>query len=338
MKYLILFILSLCSVFLMAADNDKIDWPREIKHEKGRILIYQPTPESFNADILEGRAAVSLKLKDSEDLIFGAIWFKSRVTTDLDKRLVYLENIEITNAKVADYSDKQLERFKSILEAEVPKWDLPVSLDLLLTSLADEENLQGISDNINNNPPEIIFKDHPAVLIIIDGDPQLRKVDDSELMYIVNTPFFLVLDPSTEKYYLKGGSKWFASVAATGPYEEIKKPTKAVKKLAEKNVAEDEKEAEKAEEVSITPEIVVRTKPAELISTDGTPDYQPINGTNLLYLKNTDSYVFMHITQQEYYLLVSGRWYVSKDLSKGPWSFMNPDKLPEDFKKYSARI
>ncbi len=332
MKFLYIFLLSIFSISAVIADNGKVAWPREIRHEKGRILIYQPTPESFNEDMLEGRAAVSLKLKDSDDLIFGAIWFKSRVSTDLDKRLVYLENIEITNAKVADYSEEQLQKFKNILEIEIPQWDLPISLDLLLTSLANEESLQGISDKISNKPPEIIFRDHPAVLVMIDGDPQLRKVEKSELMYVVNTPFFLVLDPKTEKYYLKGGSKWFASASANGPFDEIKKPTKAVKKLAEKNVSDNEKEAAKAEELSITPEIVVRTKPAELISTDGAPDYQPINGTDLLYLKNTDSYVFMHISEQKYYLLISGRWYTSSDLSNGQWAFQDPDKLPEDFK------
>jgi hypothetical protein len=40
----------------------------------------------------------------------------------------------------------------------------------------------------------------------------------------------------------------------------------------------------------------------------------------------------MNIQTQEYFILISGRWYSSKNL-KGPWAFVAADKLPADFAK-----
>ena len=81
------------------------------------------------------------------------------------------------------------------------------------------------------------------------------------------------------------------------------------------------------------PEVIVSTVPAELLVTDGDPQYTPINGTNLLFVTNTESNIFMDTGSQEYYTLLSGRWFKSKSLKDGPWSYVAPDKLPGDFAK-----
>ncbi|HTR99221.1 MAG TPA: carbohydrate-binding family V/XII, partial [Bacteroidota bacterium] len=79
-----------------------------------------------------------------------------------------------------------------------------------------------------------------------------------------------------------------------------------------------------------TPEIIVSTAPAELISSDGPLRMAPIAGTGLLYAANTTSRVFLEIDTQMYFFLSSGRWYRSKGLS-GPWSSVPSNSLPGDF-------
>ncbi len=39
------------------------------------------------------------------------------------------------------------------------------------------------------------------------------------------------------------------------------------------------------------------------------------------------------ISSQDYFILVSGRWYHAKSLEKGPWEYIASDKLPGDFAK-----
>jgi hypothetical protein len=81
----------------------------------------------------------------------------------------------------------------------------------------------------------------------------------------------------------------------------------------------------------VVPKIVVATEPAALIQTNGKPEYASVEGTKLLYAKNTEDDVLLDIDTQQHYILVSGRWYTSKSLENGPWTFVEPDKLPADF-------
>ena len=84
------------------------------------------------------------------------------------------------------------------------------------------------------------------------------------------------------------------------------------------------------------PEIIVSTGPAELLVTQGKPQMKPIGGTNLLYVDNTAGDMFLDLDDQSYYVGLTGRWYRSKSLEKGPWSFVEGDDLPKDFSKIAT--
>ena len=81
------------------------------------------------------------------------------------------------------------------------------------------------------------------------------------------------------------------------------------------------------------PEVLVSTVPAELWSPRASPSYTPIKDTNLLYVSNTESNIFMDTATQEHYALISGRWFKTKSLAEGPWSYVAPNQLPADFAK-----
>ena len=57
----------------------KENWPREMDTDFGKLTIYQPQPESFTNNLLEGRAAVSVLPKGKKDPVFGVIWFAGKV-------------------------------------------------------------------------------------------------------------------------------------------------------------------------------------------------------------------------------------------------------------------
>jgi uncharacterized membrane protein YgcG len=64
---------------------------------------------------------------------------------------------------------------------------------------------------------------------------------------------------------------------------------------------------------------------------DGAPQFAPLEGTDLLYLSNTGRDVFQAVGSQQYYVLLSGRWFASPSLENGPWSYVTPAKLPAGF-------
>ena len=78
------------------------------------------------------------------------------------------------------------------------------------------------------------------------------------------------------------------------------------------------------------PTIYTSQVPAELIMFKGQPDFQPVVGTQLLWAANTTSDVLIDITNNYYYVLISGRWFDSAALT-GPWTFVANNALPPDF-------
>ncbi len=169
---------------------------------------------------------------------------------------------------------------------------------------------------------------------MIDGEPILKKDEDSGLEYVVNTPYFIVKDTKKENYYITDGNFWYTSKEILKGWEATKKPPSKVKKFAEDNIDEQEQEQDSiAKSYTEAPELIIETQAAELILVGGEIDYKPIDSTSLLYVSNSESDIIMDIKSQNHYILLAGRWYYSQTLEDGDWKFCEPGDLPEDFKK-----
>jgi hypothetical protein len=309
-------------------------WPKRFEHPKGTVVMYQPQLEDLKNDVLTGRAAVSVKKKEWKEPVFGAVWLSGRVRTDRDTRMATIDDVKITDAKFPDAKPEQLEKLKTFLNTEMQDWTFTISLDRLLAALEVVEKEKAGDRGLKNEPPKIIFVTHPAVLVPLDGDPKLLPVPKSTLMRVANTPFLMLYDPSARTYYLKGGEDWLAAADLKGPWKDLEKVPAAIETLeAEAEKAAKGKGAAKKVEAGPgkIPEIIVSTAPAELLATAGEPQYTPVKDTNLLYVSNTESTIFLDIASREYYVLLSGRWFKSKSLQEGPWAYVAPDGLPADF-------
>ena len=327
-------ILTLTSGVLAAQDEPA--WPRQIDAPEAKIVIYQPQPETFKGDRLTGRAAVSVTPKGKSEPTFGAMWINARVSTDRDTRMVSVLDAKVENVRFPEATTEQEDNFKRLVESEIPKWQLSMSLDRLLASLEMAEKEKIASDNLKMDPPAITFVTYPAVLISIDGAPELRAVEDSSMMRVVNTPFTILQEPGSKTYYLYDGVDWRKAADVKGPWEKDLKPPKKVSELTPKADPPDPKdqpEEPDSEEAETEPPIlIVATEPAELIVSKGDPEYSPIEGTDLLYMSNTESDVFKEISSQQNYVVLSGRWFLSGSMN-GPWTNVPSDKLPADFAK-----
>lgn len=192
--------------FGAAAQDRDIGWPREIDAPEGTIVIYQPQVESFEGDKLQARAAVSVTPTGSMGPVFGAAWVTARVLTDRDARTVSVLDVKVLRAKFPNATAEQENRFAEIVEEAVPNWDLTISLDRLLTSLQTLEKERAAAESMKNAPPEILHVTYPAVLVTVDGEPQLRPVEGSKLMRVVNTPFLVVFDPARSRTTFRGAT------------------------------------------------------------------------------------------------------------------------------------
>jgi hypothetical protein len=316
-------------------------WPRKVTIDGATVTIYQPQVEKWDGNRLEASAAVAVETRASPRPTYGVIRLGARTEVDKEDRLVTLYDMKVTSAKFPAAPDKAEEYLEAIRKA-LPQGTLTTSLDRLEAGLTVSRlEARGKQVPVKNDPPRIIFSTRPAVLVLIDGKPALRQVDGVKLLRVINTRALLLFDEDVGKFYLHLMDRWMEARSLDGPWTVAEDPPAALQKVLEKfaddpqvdlldNLSEDLKDAL---ENGIVPAIYMSTVPAELIQTEGEPELAPIEGTNLLWVKNTTSIVLMDTRDQYYYVLLSGRWFRSKSLEKGPWEYVPRDKLPADFAK-----
>lgn len=336
----------LCAILATtaAAQEEAVEsWPRQLDGDRGQILIYQPQIESYENNVLEGRCALSVTYQGRSEPVFGAIWFEAQLETDLETRIATLENFSVTAAKFPTEEQNTIDEINRYLETEIPQWDLTIDIDRLLASMHEIGTREQTAEQLNNDPPEIIFVTQPAVLVVIDGDPMLADMEGYDLKYVANTAFFVAQDPKSKRYYLKGGDYWYTSSDLTGDWKNTADLPREVQEVARAIEEEEKKQAAKAGENEASPAdaeelgeagiptIIVRTKPAELVQSDGELKFAPLDGTQLLYVENTETDILMDLATQQYYILLSGRWYTSQSMTGGDWAFVSPGEVPADF-------
>jgi hypothetical protein len=336
---LITFLLSLCCMLSGWAQEEE-DWPLVIEDASNKLVLYQPQIESLRNDTITARAAISLTTPGDENPVFGAVWMKARLQVDRQTRMCAFDGIEVPTIRFPDTEegDRRIASLRHLLETEIPRVDLRISLDRILASLEMRDQERALAEEFNNEPPEIIFRQQEAILVLIDGEPEWRPFENN-FDRLVNTPFFIVRYDRDQLLYLFGSDRWYKSDNLMEGWTAEDSPPSRVRKLEKKVDRYERKEEVKTsddllvppgEEAVSNPEIIVRTHPAELILTRGEPQFASIEGTSLLYVSNTESDLFMNVEDQQYYVLLSGRWYRAKTM-EGPWQYIAADAVPEEF-------
>ena len=315
-KFSVLYLLVLfVTTQTWAKENATTKWPQEIKTKQGLVLVYQPQSETLNDNNLKGRAAVVLNLKESNGPIFGVIRFDAHLETDRIKRTSTITDVNVNKIQFRDSDESVPKQITDLVEQEFHKWKMVVATDEMMTA-----------EKISSIPPQIIFVAEPAVLVIIDGEPQWRVEKNTNLKRVVNTAFTILYEQSTKIYYLYAGNKsWYTTSSLMGDWFVADLVTQEVAKHAskkdpmEKRLGKQTKK-HKAKSVPL-PKVIVVTKPSELFYSNGKPEFKPFEGSDLRYMSNSTSDVLMDTKQQKYYVLFSGRWYSSKKM-EGPWEYI----------------
>lgn len=330
-------LLALLPCSIATAQNQ---WPLDFTANGDEVQVFTPQPEAYDGKRISIRAAVALKRATDKEPVFGALWGNGVLRVDRDSRMGELTAFTVTDVRMAGMNEEELTRFKEMLSTEIPKHSAPLAIDWIVSAL---ENEQQQSDAYVNDPPAIIYRETPAALVFIDGEPVYEalkntRTDGGDGVYstgssaierIVNTPFLLVRADGA--HYLYGSGMWFGARALEGPWKQENNVPGALKELAGKVDDTAALVPASADGTTVVPEIVVSTTPAELLDLNGSPQFQPLPQTGLLYATNTSDDLFMDITTQDYYLLASGRWYATRDLKNGPWRYVESDRLPVAF-------
>jgi hypothetical protein len=319
----------LLTTSLPAAVGLQDDWPRTMPVGDGLMTIYPLQVDGLEGEILRYRAALAWRPTADSDPVFGAGWFESRVVIDHNSRVVYSRNLELTKVRFPEGTTYLYSEFAAALTEQAPGWNLDVSLDELKGELRTVEAEKATVRDLNTAPPRIVYRDRPAVLVTLDGEPILRNIENTPFKAVINTPYPLISDG--RRFYLNAAKDvWYRADDAAGPYRYEANPPAEIAAMVKPD-AEAEAAETAAEPITAAnaPEIVVATEPTELIVTEGPAVFVPLVD-ELLVLQNSDDDVFMHVTSQQFYIVLAGRWYHADSLT-GPWTFQAADRLPEAF-------
>lgn len=323
MKRVLLALFILAATTLSAAQNP---WPRSFDAKGYTFTLYTPETTGSSGLTVSGRLAFSIA-SSADNTVFGALSFEAVFTPVSGKDSIELTSVTITGMSLPDSLESRKTVISSEIQSEILSWKIRSTSKAIASAAKTGPGSSMAPKDLKNTPPDIIIRERLAILIMIDGEPKLEKREGTSYQYVKNSVIPIVYDPSTKTYYLPNGKDWYRANDLKGSWTMTTDVPSDVRSLIKMD------DTENVSKQNL--EIVVATKPSELISFDGPAQWEPLPGSKLLYAKNTESDVFKDIGTQLTYVLISGRWFSASTL-KGPWTFVPSDKLPAPFKEIPA--
>ncbi|HTS52742.1 MAG TPA: hypothetical protein VMH26_05670 [Burkholderiales bacterium] len=308
-------------------------WPNQFTEDSQAFTVYPPQLDRWQGDRLEGQAAVAVRSEGAEQPVFGLVWLWARTEVDAATGMVKVKDITATRASFPT-ATAQAGAYLNAVRRHLSAMTWNVTRERLESELAIQHASRDVqSQPLRNTPPRILYSESPAILVPIDGTPQLKEMAGLGLLRVVNTRALILQDKATRRFYLFVAGHWLEAPAIEGPWTEAYVRPSALEEAKQQALANGQVELVEGGESAAdrVPVVYVATGPAELVQTDGPPQYVPIQGTNLLYVTNTPNRLFFDLTAQRYYLLLSGRWYRTASLSQSNWEYVPGTSLPADF-------
>ena len=313
----------------LAPAAQRLGWPRVFQEGADILTMYQPQIEAWDDTTITFRAAISVESAPGAEPVYGMVRTTAQADVDKAAGIVTLHDFQIVKVSLPTAPEREA-WFQAILSQHLPAGAKEISLDRLEASAAVSQAVRkqrGLG--VNNDPPLILFSSSPALLVLVDGDPVLRPFGGAER--VINTHALIVRVSGV--YYLTALNYWYEAPSVIGPWRPSADPPPFLVQV--RQAAGDQVDLMAPEEgaapPSVPPAVYVSTVPAELIQTDGPPQFIPIADTGLFQAQNSDDAIFLYGQTGEYFVLISGRWFKSSSLDRGPWQFVSARELPADF-------
>ena len=313
-------------------------WPRQMKLGGATAVVYQPQVNSWQNNTLEFRTVVAVRPAGSTQEVFGTIWATARTEVDRIARMVTLHDLILTKSDFPTLADKGAAYMRA-LQGLASSSVRTIALDRLEASLAASGTVRQAGVEVNNDPPRVIVSESPAILVPIDGPPVQQPVVGTRFERIVNTRALILREQGSSTYYLHVYDGWLYAGTITGPWYQPMVFPPGIEQVAQNlartgmiDLLDGEGATPKPSLARGIPTIYVSETPTELIVFRGPPAFIPIAGTALQWAANTTADVIFNTGGNDYYVLLSGRWYRAPALT-APWTYVASTSLPADFRR-----
>jgi hypothetical protein len=312
-------------------------WPRQFGEGGTKLLLHQPQIDAWkDFKKLHARFATELTPAKGAATVFGSVEVEADTAVDLETRTVAVANLNVVSVPYPTAKDAaEAKLWGELTRKLLPQMPTSLALDRTLAYL-DTSNMKPRTVNVSMDPPPILVSTQAAVLVIIDGKPAPMDIEKTNLQKIVNTNWDLYFDKDAEQYYLRDGKTWLTAKGLQETWKPVTKKIKEFQKLPDSAEYQDVKlSAKSPQKPSVATLVLVVDKPTELMVINGEPNLEPITGTKLMWVANTECDLFFSTEDRYFYFLTSGRWFRELNLKSGKWQPATT-LLPEDFKKIPA--
>lgn len=316
-----------------SSDAQDPGWPRLYEGGGKQIIVHAPQVDEWpKFERITFRAAISVGDKGGGSKSYGILRVSADTNVSMEHRLVALTNRKLEGISFPGMTAADAEPLiAAVMEAMPPAKPQTVSLDRLIAAM-DPSKVDVRKVDVNTAPPKIFSSSTPAVMVIFMGPARFKPVPSSDLMFAINTNWDVFMDPAAQSYYLLNGKSWLTTKDLDkGPWTAATSLPASLSKLPPGANWDEVRAAVPGEPATQVPTVFVAHEPAELLVTMGDPEFQPIPGTGLMLVSNTESHLFYNTSDRRFFLLTAGRWFKADSVA-GPWSAAS-DMLPADFKK-----
>lgn len=226
------------------------------------------------------------------------------------------------------------------------EWVMPKSLPKELKSIPRTPDFANVwkhlpySANPDLHAPKVYYTENAAELILIDGEPRLEPVVGS-ISAVVNTQSDVFFHEPTKTYYFLVAGRWFETADLTGYWRRV---SKIPPEFA--SIPGDHPKSHVLAHVPGTPHslrealwalvpqlaTVQRSGTKAIVEFAGKPKFQPIDGTDLLWVPNATVPVIAR--GKDFYACQHAVWFHASD-PDGPWAVAS--SLPADIYRIPAR-
>ena len=319
-------------------------FPRDFDLGTSRVTVYPPTFKSWDGHHLTGTCAISIAPTGGQTQEFGTLSFSATTEVNRPNRMVKASRMEITGVSIPADPASQ-DRIERDLEQQGKGKSLNIALDRLEAAAPSMQSAPSVpAAPLRNEVPALSIVSTPTVLVPIQGDPAFESIPGTALQRVVNTSMFLLKD-GRGHWWLRIADGWLTAESFAGPWgvggstDELAAAMKwvstrpQVNLLAPDTSGANDAKADKAQTVSLSvlvPAVVVSTRAAEVLVTDGAAAWKSMPPSGLSYVANTSANIFRLDESGSCFVLVSGRWFTGPGLS-GPWTYAPANTLPTAF-------
>ncbi len=214
----------------------------------------------------------------------------------------------------------------------------PLGMDDVASQLAKSNTVDLLTGGPKANPkpslangvPTIYTSETPAELIVFKGAPDFVPIVGTGLLWASNTTSDVLIDTTSNSYYLLLAGRWFRGPGLSGPFTFVasnalpadfaKIPPSSLAGAVLPTVAGTPQARAAVIENSIpqTATVPLTGGPTFTPNFDGAPKFVPVTGTALHYAVNSEVPI-IQAGPGAYYAVTAGVWFTATGIT-GPWT------------------